>query len=71
MKRVELTFHTLASQYAHANVPDEVFAGDFKAIRNWIMSNYSEVHVDETDVEPISRENCVLVDIWVDCAEDM
>lgn len=69
MKRVELTFHTLASQYAHANVPDEVFAGGFGAIRDWLTHNYSEVHVDETEVDPISREDCGWADIWIDCAE--
>ena len=71
MKRVELMFHTLASQYAHANVPDEIFAGGDSSIRNWLTHNFSEAYMDEMEANPIDRNNFYIVDIWVDCAEDI
>lgn len=57
MKRVDLTYHTLAWVYAHITVPDEVFDQGYEAIYDWLADHYYEVIIDERLVDPIQLLN--------------
>lgn len=53
MKRVELTYRTSASVYAHVAVPDEVFDQGREAIYDWLADHHYEVIIDQRLIEPV------------------
>lgn len=71
MKRVDLAFHTLASQYAHIIVPDEVVNDSYGETEDWIRNHFGEIIMDETDVDPITRRDIGRMEVWIDDAEDV
>ena len=71
MKRIDLTFHTLASHYAHIIVPDEVVTGSYDEAEDWIRNHFEEITFDETEVDPITKRDVGGMEVWLDDAEDV